>query len=48
MKIKKKHLPEKICLVCKLPFLWRKKWEKNWTEVKYCSQRCRLNKHKSD
>ena len=26
MKIKKKHLPEKIC--CKRPFLWRKKWEK--------------------
>ena len=46
MKIKKNNLPEKICLVCKRPFLWRKKWDKNWTEVKYCSQRCRLNKHK--
>ena len=28
MKIKKKHLPEKICLVCKLPFLWRKSGKK--------------------
>ena len=45
MKIKKKHLPKKICIVCKRPFLWRKKWEKNWLEVKYCSQRCRLNKN---
>ncbi|MFL2584522.1 MAG: DUF2256 domain-containing protein, partial [Flavobacteriaceae bacterium] len=26
------------------PFKWRKKWEKNWNEVKYCSQKCRKNK----
>ena len=44
MKVKK-NLPEKICLVCKRAFSWRKKWEKNWKEVKYCSQRCRLNKN---
>lgn len=46
MKMKKKHLPEKICPVCERAFLWRKKWEKNWIQVKYCSQRCRINKHK--
>jgi len=23
------------------PFDWRKKWEKVWDEVKYCSDRCR-------
>ncbi|MFM8753701.1 MAG: DUF2256 domain-containing protein, partial [Phenylobacterium sp.] len=23
------------------PFAWRKKWEKVWDEVKYCSERCR-------
>ncbi|TAE49012.1 MAG: DUF2256 domain-containing protein [Bacteroidetes bacterium] len=34
-------LPEKICPVCNKPFTWRKKWEKNWDEVKYCSERCR-------
>ena len=45
--IKKKTLPEKICLVCKRPFTWRKKWEKNWNEVKYCSDRCRSDKGKS-
>lgn len=40
----KKDLPKKICLVCKLPFSWRKKWEKNWENVKYCSERCRRHK----
>ena len=37
---------EKICPVCEKPFSWRKKWEKNWEEVKYCSERCRRNKSK--
>ena len=26
----KANLPSKICCSCKLPFNWRKKWEKNW------------------
>ncbi|MCH2233370.1 MAG: DUF2256 domain-containing protein [Crocinitomicaceae bacterium] len=39
--VKKSNLPEKVCPVCKRPFSWRKKWEKNWEEVKYCSERCR-------
>tara|TARA_R110002111_G_scaffold19255_1_gene47085 strand:- start:3262 stop:3420 length:159 start_codon:yes stop_codon:yes gene_type:complete len=43
-KMKKQNLPEKICPVCKLPFSWRKKWEKNWDNVKYCSEKCRRNK----
>ncbi len=38
---KKSDLPEKICVVCQRPFTWRKKWEKNWEEIKYCSKRCR-------
>ncbi len=38
---KKADLPEKICASCGLPFAWRKKWAKNWDEVKYCSDRCR-------
>ncbi|HMS70028.1 MAG TPA: DUF2256 domain-containing protein [Saprospiraceae bacterium] len=41
--VKKENLPTKICLVCKRPFTWRKKWEKNWQEVKYCSHKCRGN-----
>jgi len=43
----KKPLPQKICIVCGKPYDWRKKWAKNWNEVKYCSQRCRLNKNKN-
>ncbi|WP_456243414.1 DUF2256 domain-containing protein [Undibacterium hunanense] len=40
---KKADLPSKLCQTCGLPFNWRKKWEKVWDEVKYCSQRCRSN-----
>lgn len=39
--VKKQHLPEKICVVCKRPFAWRKKWEKDWDNVIYCSDACR-------
>lgn len=45
---KKNHLPEKICLQCKRPFAWRKKWERDWEQVKYCSEKCRRNKNKED
>jgi len=37
---KKSDLPAKICPVCEKPFAWRKKWSKDWHEVKYCSKRC--------
>ncbi|MDE0598174.1 DUF2256 domain-containing protein [Dokdonia sp. MED134] len=43
--MKKRDLPTKDCPVCKRPFTWRKKWEKNWAEVIYCSERCRRNKN---
>nr|WP_235183048.1 DUF2256 domain-containing protein [Schleiferia thermophila] len=39
--MKKHGLPTKICPVCQRPFTWRKKWEKVWDEVRYCSDRCR-------
>ncbi|MGV3696849.1 DUF2256 domain-containing protein [Flavobacterium sp.] len=32
-------------MVCGLPFAWRKKWEKVWNEVKYCSERCKKEKN---
>ena len=44
--VKKQNLPTKICIVCKKPFAWRKKWEKVWEEVTFCSDRCRNNKNK--
>ncbi|MEC7891630.1 MAG: DUF2256 domain-containing protein [Pseudomonadota bacterium] len=37
----------KICKVCKKPFSWRKKWERDWENVIYCSERCRRNKKAS-
>ncbi|WP_420828062.1 DUF2256 domain-containing protein [Flavobacterium ammoniigenes] len=33
-----------MCVVCQKPFTWRKKWEKVWDEVKYCSDKCRSSK----
>jgi hypothetical protein len=41
---KKADLPQKTCATCGRPFAWRKKWEKVWDEVKYCSDRCRVGK----
>jgi hypothetical protein len=38
---KKADLPKKICASCQLPFVWRKKWRNNWSDVRYCSERCR-------
>lgn len=45
--VKKTDLPQKICASCGRPFSWRKKWERVWAEVRYCSDRCRNNKHQS-
>ncbi|TDF36352.1 DUF2256 domain-containing protein [Alteromonadaceae bacterium M269] len=38
--MKKSELPTKMCPVCDRPFAWRKKWERDWENVKYCSKRC--------
>ncbi|WP_201584812.1 DUF2256 domain-containing protein [Psychrobacter sp. HII-4] len=45
---KKANLPQKTCPVCQRPFTWRKKWEKDWEQVIYCSERCRRGKSKAD
>ncbi len=34
----------KTCVVCGRTITWRKKWEKDWEQVRYCSERCRRNK----
>ncbi|WP_413463733.1 DUF2256 domain-containing protein [Aliivibrio fischeri] len=47
-KMKKSQLPEKICVVCQRPFRWRKKWERDWPMVKYCSKRCRSSRPQSE
>lgn len=41
---KKVNLPQKTCLVCQRSFTWRKKWEKDWERVIYCSEKCRRGK----
>jgi hypothetical protein len=46
IKVQKQNLPLKMCVVCEKPFTWRKKWEKVWDKVKYCSDKCRMSKNK--
>lgn len=36
--------PEKTCPVCQRAFTWRKKWQRDWDMVKYCSERCRRHR----
>jgi hypothetical protein len=38
----------KICSSCGRTIEYRKKWAKNWPEVKFCSDECRRNKNKFD
>ncbi|MDN2581537.1 DUF2256 domain-containing protein [Aquibium sp. ELW1220] len=37
----KADLPVKTCAACGRPFAWRRKWRKDWDQVKYCSDACR-------
>ena len=37
----KAALPSKPCVACGLPMTWRRRWAKNWADVKYCSGACR-------
>ena len=39
------HAPSaKTCAVCGRTITWRKKWERDWAEVKFCSDACRSHK----
>lgn len=38
---RKGELPTRTCQSCGLSFSWRKKWERDWERVEYCSDRCR-------
>ncbi|TWT75465.1 hypothetical protein Pla123a_29740 [Posidoniimonas polymericola] len=37
----KPNLPTKSCAHCGRDFAWRKKWQRCWEQVRYCSERCR-------
>ena len=39
--VAKADLPTKVCAACARPFAWRKKWEREWANVRFCSDRCR-------
>ncbi|MEM8757619.1 MAG: DUF2256 and DUF3253 domain-containing protein [Planctomycetota bacterium] len=34
----------KSCIVCGRAIQWRKKWERDWDSVRYCSNACRRRK----
>ena len=42
--VRKGDLPTKVCEACAKPFAWRKKWARDWEQVRYCSDRCRSAK----
>jgi hypothetical protein len=44
---KKSDLPAKTCPVCERPFVWRKKWARDWDNVIYCSDACRNGSFKA-
>ncbi len=35
----------KLCPICHRPFTWRKKWQRDWHNVIYCSKRCQKEKN---
>jgi hypothetical protein len=39
--IAKSDLPTKLCACCGRPFTWRKKWARDWPQVRYCSEACK-------
>ncbi len=38
----------KICEVCGREIEFRKKWAKTFDQIKYCSEKCRRNKNKTN
>lgn len=42
--IKPIHPPAKDCVVCGRTIEWRKKWERDWESVRYCSDKCRASR----
>ena len=39
-----KNKEVKFCKTCNRPFEWRKKWERDWENVLYCSKKCSKNR----
>lgn len=47
LKPAKSNLPQKACATCARPFTWRKKWARDWDQVKFCSDKCRATAAKA-
>lgn len=39
--MKKRDLPSKCCPACGREFVWRRKWQRDWDQVRWCSDACR-------
>ena len=44
----KADLPEKDCIICGRAFVWRKKWARDWDNVRHCSDACRKKRGSKD
>ena len=40
----KDAVPSKPCAVCGRTITWRKKWERDWEAVRFCSDACRRHR----
>jgi hypothetical protein len=38
---RKGDLPTKTCVTCGREYSWRKKWARDWENVRHCSDACR-------
>ena len=36
--------PDKTCATCGRTITWRKKWEREWDNIRFCSDACRTHK----
>ena len=41
----KATLPRKICAACARPFAWRRRWARDWEQVRFCSEACRTGRY---
>jgi hypothetical protein len=46
--VRKENLPRKTCAACGRPFAWRRKWARDWENVRYCSDACRTGRRVAD
>jgi len=45
--MKKSDLPQKICAAYGRPFTWRRKWARDWDQVRFCSDACRTGRRQA-